>query len=75
MSVYEYVDEDSKVDENSLTVDFYFDSDVTKDQAVQMIDMVVDIANTELVNMKKLTGHKPTMYALSPFAKEIADDS
>ena len=67
MSVYEYVDEDSKVDENSLTVDFYFDSDVTKDQAVQMIDMLVDIANTELVNMEKLTGHKPTIYVKSPF--------
>ena len=73
--VYEFVDNSHKFDENCLVVDFYFDSDVTKDQAVQMIDMVVDIANTELVNMKKLTGHKPTMYALSPFAKEIADDS
>jgi len=73
--VYEFVDESHKFDENCLVVDFYFDSDVTKDQAVQMIDKVMGIADTELVGMEKLTGHKPTIYALSPFAKEIADDS
>ena len=33
MSVYEYVDEDSKVDENSLTVDFYFESDIEQNEA------------------------------------------
>ena len=44
--VYEFVDESHKFDENCLVVDFYFDSDVTKDQAVQMIDKVMGIADT-----------------------------
>ena len=68
--VYEFVDNSHKFDENVLVVEFRFDSDVTKEQAVQMIDKVMGIADTELVNMEKLTGHTPKMYALSPWKEE-----
>ena len=36
--VYEYTDDNSNIDENSLTVDFYFESNVTKDEAIKLID-------------------------------------
>lgn len=36
--VYEFVDHSNKVDENVLVVDFHFDSDVTKEQAIKTID-------------------------------------
>ena len=45
MSVYEYVDENSKVDENSLTVDFYFESDIDQDEAIKIIDDMVSNTN------------------------------
>ena len=63
MSVYEYVDEDSKIDENSLTVDFYFESDIDQDEAIKMIDDMVSKSN----DYSKMIGHKPTIYVKSPF--------
>jgi hypothetical protein len=38
--VYEFVDNSNKVDENVLAVDFHFDSDVTKEQAIKMVDRI-----------------------------------
>lgn len=62
MNVYEYVDENSKTDENCLTVDFYFESNVTKDEAIVMIDDLVTQFDDNY-----LIGHKPTIYVKSPF--------
>ena len=57
--IYEYVDENLKQDENSLTVDFYFKSDVNKDEAIELIDNV---------DAKKMIGHKPTIFVKSPWS-------
>ena len=38
--VYEFVDHSNKVDENVLVVDFHFDSDVTKEEAIETIRLV-----------------------------------
>ena len=63
--VYEFVDESMKVDENILSVDFYFGSDVTLEEAVHSVDTLVE-ANTEVI----FTGHRPSIYSLSPFVQE-----
>ena len=62
--VYEFVDLNAKRDENILSVDFYFDSDVTLDEAVHTVDTLVE-ANTEVI----FTGHRPSIYCLSPYAE------
>ena len=66
--IYEYVDKNMKRDENILTVDFYFDSDVSKEDAVNEVDKIVSLAdnNAEF----KLTAHSPRMYTVSPFGEE-----
>ena len=66
--VYEYVDENSNVDENCLTVDFYFESNVTKDEAIIMIDDLVTKFNDNY-----LIAHKPTVFVKSPFNTEPLD--
>ena len=43
--VYEMVDQTGKKDENCLTVDFYFESDITKDEAVSQIDLLAMLAD------------------------------
>lgn len=61
MTVYEYVDDNAKADENCLTVDFYFDSDVTLKQAEKIVDkMVAD-------NFDKIKAHTATIFVKSPF--------
>jgi|TARA_B100001094_G_scaffold177964_1_gene171965 hypothetical protein len=64
--VYEFVDVNAKRDENILTVDFYFDSDVTLDEAVTTVDTLVE-ADT---NGLPFNGHRPSIYCLSPFTEE-----
>jgi len=66
--VYKYIDKNMKRDENILTVDFYFDSDVSVEDAVDEVDKIVSLAdnNAEF----KLTAHSPTMYTVSPFGEE-----
>lgn len=64
--VYEYVDDNSKIDENCLTVDFYFTSDVNKDEAVALIDNIM--SNVE--NYSELLSHKPAIFTKSPFVSE-----
>ena len=65
--VYEYTDDNSNIDENSLTVDFYFESNVTKDEAIKLIDDMVSKAN----DYTKMIGHKPTVFVKSPFITEM----
>mgnify|MGYP003651435692 CR=1 FL=1 len=64
--VYEFVDVNAKRDENILTVDFYFDSDVTLDKAIRIVDRLVE-ADT---NGLPFNGHRPSIYCLSPFTEE-----
>jgi len=65
--VYEYTDDNSNIDENSLTVDFYFESNVTKDEAIKLIDDMVSKAN----DYTQMIGHKPTVFVKSPFVTEM----
>ncbi len=39
--VYEFIDGSEKYDVNTLVVDFRFESDVTKEQAIRIIDRIV----------------------------------
>ena len=66
--IYEYVDKNMKRDENILTVDFYFDSDVSKEDAVGEVDKIVGLADNN--DEYKLTAHAPRMYTVSPFGEE-----
>tara|TARA_B100001109_G_C18831345_1_gene459707 strand:+ start:55 stop:282 length:228 start_codon:yes stop_codon:yes gene_type:complete len=65
--VYEFIDGSEKYDVNTLVVDFRFESDVTKDQAIKIIDRIVSGADNDNTTAK-MTGHTPTMYAKTPLA-------
>ena len=65
--VYEFIDGSEKYDVNTLVVDFRFESDVTKEQAIKIIDRIVSSADNENTTAK-MTGHTPTMYARTPLA-------
>ena len=65
--VYEFIDGSEKYDVNTLVVDFRFESDVTKDQAIRIIDRIVSSADNDNTTAK-MTGHTPTMYAKTPLA-------
>ena len=39
--VYEFVDNSHKFDENVLVVDFRFESEITKEQAIRMLDKML----------------------------------
>jgi predicted sugar kinase len=71
--VYEFTDHSHRIDENVLVVDFRFDSDVSQEQAIKIVDKIISLADDDN-STAKMTGHTPTLYALSPFKKEIADD-
>lgn len=57
--IYEFIDESHKKDENCLTVDFYFDSDIQKELAIAMVE-----------ELCKGSGMKPIpkLFAKSPFS-------
>ena len=65
--VYEFIDGSEKYDVNTLVVDFRFESDVTKEQAIRIIDRIVSRADNDNTTAK-MTGHTPTMYAKTPLA-------
>ena len=56
--IYEYVDKNMKRDENILTVDFYFDSDVKLDKAIRIVDKLVEADTKGL----PFNGHSPIIY-------------
>ena len=58
--VYEFIDGSEKYDVNTLVVDFRFESDVTKEQAIRIIDRIVSSADNDNTTAK-MTGHTPTM--------------
>lgn len=66
--VYEYIDQNMKQDENILTVDFYFDSDVSKENAIDEVDKIVSLADNK--HEYKLTSHAPRIYTKSPHNEE-----
>tara|TARA_R110000744_G_scaffold57051_1_gene120131 strand:+ start:51 stop:266 length:216 start_codon:yes stop_codon:yes gene_type:complete len=66
--IYEYTDQNMKRDENILTVDFYFDSDVSKEDAVGEVDNIVGLADNK--DNLKLKAHAPRMYTISPHNEE-----
>ena len=45
--VYEFVDNSHTLDENVLVVDFRFDSDVSKEQAIKIVDKIISYADNE----------------------------
>lgn len=63
--IYEYTDENGKRDEHCLTVDFYFESETTKDEALEIIDKMVEHINER--NQRLLVSHKPTIFVKSPY--------
>ena len=71
--VYEFIDHSHRIDENVLVVDFRFDSDVSQEQAIKIVDKIISYADNDN-STAQMTGHTPTMYAVSPFKEEIDDD-
>ena len=86
--IYEFIDGSSKQDVNTLVVDFSFTSDVTKDEAIETIslmsklltahkvgtkDYIFSVSSDAKRNAKEFT-YKPTMFAKSPYLKEVDDE-
>lgn len=69
--IYKLVDENMKRDENILSVDFYFNGEVTVDEATNMVDKMVAMLDdsTDAV-AKEFIAHKPTIFTSSPFREE-----
>ena len=70
--VYTYIDENMKKDECILSVDFYFDGDVSVDDAVDFID---DLIEADIITRPpgiQFNGHRPSIYAKSPYAEDTA---
>lgn len=66
--IYEYTDDNTKVDENTLVVDFNFTSDVTQEDAIELIQKMVSMLDDSTdATAKEFVSHKPTMFVLSPF--------
>ena len=60
---YKYVDSNTKIDENILSVDFHFDSDVTMEDAIAQIDaMVSQIDNDGDI---EFNSHTMRMFSIS----------
>lgn len=63
--VYEYVDDNMKRDENILTVDFFFSSNVSKEQAIDYIDELVTLADND--GYENFVAHAPSIFTKSPY--------
>lgn len=60
---YKYVDSNARRDENVLSVDFTFNGDVTMDDAIAQIDMMVsNVDNNGDIEFKS---YKPSMFSIS----------
>tara|TARA_Y100000361_G_C10906528_1_gene211753 strand:- start:223 stop:432 length:210 start_codon:yes stop_codon:yes gene_type:complete len=66
--VYEYVDEELKREENCLTVDLFFDGEVTLREAEIILDSIMKRADDDY---KTFIGYRPTIYTKHPF---VIDD-
>lgn len=66
--IYVFVDKNMRKDENILTVDFFFNSDVTVDDAVKEVDNIISLLDDK--DDYELRAHRPTIYTVSPFVKK-----
>ena len=72
--IYEFIDGSSKQDVNTLVVDFSFTADVTKEEAIEMVDKMVSMLDDSTdATAKEFVSHKPTLFAVSQF-KEVNDE-
>ena len=72
--IYEFIDGSSKEDVNTLIVDFSFTADVTKEEAIEMVDKMVSMLDDSTdATAKEFVSHKPTLFAVSQF-KEVNDE-
>jgi len=60
---YKYVDSNARRDENVLSVDFTFNGDVTMDDAIAQIDMMV--SNVDNDGDIEFKSYKPSMFSIS----------
>ena len=60
---YKYVDSNARRNENVLSVDFTFNGDVTMDDAIAQIDMMV--SNVDNDGDIEFNSHKPSMFSIS----------
>ena len=63
--VYEYVDDNMKRDENILTVDFFFPSNVSKEEAIEQLDKLVSLADDK--KGYYWYAHAPSIFTKSPY--------
>jgi|TARA_R100001163_G_scaffold61700_1_gene51888 hypothetical protein len=66
--VYQYVDQDGKREENCLTVDLFFEGQVTLKEAEIILDRIMKRADNDY---ETLIGYRPTIYTKHPF---VLDD-
>tara|TARA_R100000781_G_scaffold24694_1_gene18297 strand:+ start:1677 stop:1871 length:195 start_codon:yes stop_codon:yes gene_type:complete len=58
--MYEFTDYSSKKYQNELSVDFVFNGDITSEEAIEQIELLVKLAdNNEEISF---IGWKPSMY-------------
>ena len=66
---YKYVDTNARRNENILSVDFTFNGDVTMEDAVAQIDMMV--SNIDNNGDIEFNSYKPSMYSISRLSSLI----
>ena len=69
--VYEYVDDNGKIYEEVLTVDFTFPNGTSLSDAVNQIDMLVSLADNE--TKIEFYEHQPKIYTKSPLYEPEED--
>ena len=74
-NVYEFIDYGNRKDENCLVVDFNFTNEVSKEEAIEMVDKMVSMLDDSTdATAKEFVSHKPTLFAKSPYLKEVDDE-
>ena len=66
---YKYVDSNSKKDENILSIDFTFNGDVTMEDAIAQIDMMV--SNVDNDGDIEFKSYQPRMFSISGLSNLI----
>ena len=74
-NVYEFIDYGNRKDENCLVVDFNFINEVSIEEAIEMVDKMVSMLDDSTdATAKEFVSHKPTLFAKSPYLKEVDDE-
>ncbi len=66
--MYEFTDHTSKKYQNELSVDFVFNGDITSDEAVEQIEMLVKLADNN--NKISFINWKPSMYMKTSLVRD-----